>query len=161
MPAHIVQSEVKVWTGRVLKRFYKNSADSLLIERDETSVKIFLTDEEYTWPIWSAAGYYTIFNGPVPLYTGFSAHSVGNRVYRFFKELAGLSRHDESHSAAKKFRLNGGKLSWPYQLRTVYLSDLIEDYGELPSFTTLNKIDTRIAIKFKSRYNTATIIDII
>ena len=57
------------------------------------------------------SGLYAIYektaNDMSCLYTGASDYSMRQRVYRFVKELHGVSRHDENHPGAKKARRAG------------------------------------------------------
>lgn len=59
----------------------------------------------------SYGGIYSLWDGEPAktncLYVGGSCVSIGDRIYRFMKELCDLSRDDEDHPAARKSRLAG------------------------------------------------------
>lgn len=83
------------------------------------------------------------------LYTGTSNYSMRQRVYRFIKELHGVSRHDEDHPGGKKARRAG------IDPKNVYVKFFPR--REFPKVQNLvvdfETLDETIAILLKSRFN--------
>lgn len=84
------------------------------------------------------------------LYTGASNYSMRQRVYRFVKELHGVSRHDEDHPGARKARRAGVS---PNNLLVKFFPQ-----SEFPKMENLvveyETLDEACAILLKSRFNT-------
>ena len=55
------------------------------------------------------SGFYSIWKDGNCLYVGRSGTSMGTRLARFVKEVRGMSRSDETHSAASKYRTMWGE----------------------------------------------------
>jgi hypothetical protein len=101
--------------------------------------------------------YYLIYDGleQTPVYVGFGSFAP-QRIYRFFKELYGLSRKDEKHYGAKKYKddhpekksINKGQ----WRVEFIYLSDLPEASKGIVRYA-----DEYLAEKLHSRYNEFTI----
>lgn len=83
------------------------------------------------------------------LYTGSSNYSMRQRVYRFVKELHGVSRHDEDHPGGRKARLTGT------DPRSIYVKFFPR--REFPKaqnvIVNLDTLDETIAILLKSKFN--------
>jgi hypothetical protein len=98
-------------------------------------------------------GLYTVYERTVDslscLYTGSSKSSMRHRVYRYVKELHGVSRHDEGHSGARKARLAGVS---PNNLLVKFFPK-----SEFPKVKNLvvnyETLDETCAILLKSRFN--------
>lgn len=86
------------------------------------------------------------------LYVGQTDYSIYNRIYRFMKELLDRSRSDESHSAARKARLDGISSDEIYMK---YMSKYdIKNLMDCANINvSLDDIDEYIAYTLKSRYN--------
>ncbi len=102
-------------------------------------------------------GLYAIYKDNVCLYVGETFDNIYYRIYRFQKELAGLSRHDESHSAAIRARrdgissLDGCKVKFIPHHNVMSVIDKIDPnyrkvYGHFP-------LDEYAAPLLKSKYN--------
>lgn len=102
-------------------------------------------------------GYYIIYDDcyDEPVYVGFG--NVGNRIYRFFKEIYGKSRKDETHPAANRYRKNTtpSKILQRKWKVTVIWEDDIEISDKNPII--LCHVDERIAELLNSRFNRKTI----
>jgi hypothetical protein len=100
------------------------------------------------------AGLYAIYESTKSnlscLYTGTSNYSMRQRVYRFVKELHGVSRHDEDHPGGKKARRAG------IDPRHIYVKFFPKQ--EFPKVENLvvdfETLDETCAILLKSRFNT-------
>lgn len=102
----------------------------------------------------STGGLYAIYEGNWNnmscLYVGASLFSMKQRVFRFMKELHGVSRHDEDHPAARKARRDG------INPNTIFVKffpiQLFPSNVNMRVYDVLN-LDETCAILLKSRYN--------
>jgi hypothetical protein len=99
-------------------------------------------------------GLYAIFqknekSGIECLYVGISHYSVRYRLYRFVKELVGMSRQDENHPAAEKARNAGVK---PDNLLIKFLP--LDEFPTVDVRSKIDNIDEHIASLLKAKYNT-------
>lgn len=134
--------------------FYKVS--SLEMPNRGCSMALFLEGFNFFQPRFSeidVSGIYAIYEktkvSTTCLYVGSTGYSMHQRVYRFVKELRGLSRDDEEHSAATKARRDGVSPEFIYAKlmpRTIFpkVNNLRVDYKTL---------DETCAVMLKSRYN--------
>ena len=76
------------------------------IKTYNTSV-MFLDEKNDRVSLTNTYGLYAIYKDKVCLYVGETFSSIYYRIYRFQKELLGLSRYDESHAAASKAKADG------------------------------------------------------
>jgi hypothetical protein len=65
--------------------------------------------EKKSDPIHQKSGFYSIWKDHHCLYTGKSGTSMGTRLGRFVKEVRRMSRSDEKHPAATKYRSMWGE----------------------------------------------------
>lgn len=130
-----------------LSSFVENEKCSLLMKEEKTLM--YLTSTQLSVP-----GLYAIFekkNGVMRcLYCGSSNSSIYYRIYRFVKELRGVSRHDENHPAARKARKAG------VDPNNIYLKFF--ERTRFPTLTNsainLDTLDETCAILLKSLFNT-------
>lgn len=103
-------------------------------------------------------GLYAIYKDNVCLYVGQTFSSIYYRIYRFQKELLGLSRHDENHPAAAKARIDGLDDLHGCKIKYIPHSKILEEvdkvdpmyrkvYGHFP-------LDEYAAPLLKAKYNT-------
>jgi hypothetical protein len=103
-------------------------------------------------------GVYAIYKDKICLYVGETFSSIYYRIYRFQKELKGLSRNDENHPAASKARQDGLKdldgclvKFIPHHMFMKKVDEIDPDYklvyGHFP-------IDEYVAPLLKAKYNT-------
>lgn len=135
--------------------FYQVS--SFVTPNGGCSMALFLEGFNFFQPKYSEIdipGLYAIYektsNSLSCLYTGSSNYSMYQRVYRFVKELHGVSRHDEEHPGAKKARKAGVSSKHIYakffpRLMFPRIENVRVDY---------NTLDETCAILLRSRYNT-------
>lgn len=120
---------------------------SVPIDHKDTFLKYLGIGEIY------CAGVYSIFNEnrDVCLYTGYSSVQIQRRIYRFFKELGGTSRHDEKHPGAKKAYEDGVRISDKFYLKFLSESQFpLEKDG----YYIFEHLDEYLAHILKSKYNT-------
>lgn len=103
-------------------------------------------------------GLYAIYKDNVCLYVGQTFSSIYYRIYRFQKELLGLSRHDENHPAASKARLDGLKdlhgCKIKYIPHDIVLAEIDKVDGEYRRVYGSFPLDEYAAPLLKARYNT-------
>lgn len=85
------------------------------------------------------------------LYVGFTSRSAYYRIYRFAKELLGLSRDDEDHVAARLARQDGIN---PDSLLVKFLP--AEELPNVDYRSNITNIDETVAILLNAKYNTRT-----
>ncbi len=100
-------------------------------------------------------GFYVIFDDWClnPVYVGRGI--VSKRIYRFFKEIVGKARHDETHPAATKYKSTYSQEkinNTRWSVAIVWDHDLEEAPQEI-----LNMADERVAEILGSRFNRRTI----
>ena len=145
----------KIVTLGYSKPFYR--INSFVTPNRECSISFHEEDFNFIQPKYSeidCPGLYAIYektiNNMSCLYTGGSNYSMRQRVYRFVKELHGVSRHDENHPGAKKARRAGVN---PNNLLVKFFpkSEFPKVENLVVDFETL---DETVAIMLKSRFNT-------
>ena len=145
----------KIVTLGYSKPFYR--VNSVVTSDRECHITFFEEDNTFIQPRPSdidCAGLYAIYEKTPTslscLYTGGSKYSMRQRVYRFVKELHGISRHDESHPGAKKARRAGVN---PNNLLVKFFpkDEFPETENLIIEYETL---DETCAILLKSRFNT-------
>lgn len=89
------------------------------------------------------------------LYVGTSSNNMSYRIYRFLKELLNISRHDETHPAATKARLDG--ITVEDDLRVMFFSwdQLPNPPGDTETECIYDekRLDEYVAKYLKSEYN--------
>lgn len=106
----------------------------------------------------NAYGLYALYKDDVCLYVGETFNSIYSRVYRFQKELRGLSRHDENHPGAKKARMDGLESLDGCKVKfiphDVFMSDVDKIDPEYRQAYGHLSLDEWAAPLLKSKYNT-------
>lgn len=135
--------------------FYQ--VNSIITRNGGCSMALFLEGFGFYQPKFSefdTAGLYAIYEKTSTslscLYTGTSNSSMHRRVYRFVKELRGVSRHDEDHPGAKKARKAGVSPDHIYAKFFPRSMFPVIENGRVD----FNTLDETCAIMLKSRYNT-------
>ena len=127
------------------------------IKTCETSV-MFLDENNDRVSLNNKYGLYAIYKRKVCLYVGETFSSIYTRIYRFQKELLGLSRYDENHTAAFKARLDGMQDLHNCKVRYIPHHVVLEEvdkmdsdyrrmYGHFP-------LDEYVAPLLNAKYNT-------
>ncbi|NDB62025.1 hypothetical protein EB001_26840 [bacterium] len=117
----------------------------------------FLDKNEDTVSLTGTPGFYAIFRDKECLYVGQTNVGIYNRVYRFIKELMGMSRYDESHSGGRKARRMGITIKDNLQLKYLHNGELAKVYEEYNiNFwdTNTSQLDEHIAYLMKAKCNT-------
>ncbi len=103
-------------------------------------------------------GLYAIYKGDTCLYVGQTFSSIYYRIYRFQKELLGLSRHDENHPAASKARLDGITDLHGCMIKFIPHHEVLAEIDKLdPDYRRVYghfPLDEYAAPMLKARYNT-------
>jgi hypothetical protein len=118
----------------------------------------FFDDNDERVNLSNEYGLYAIYKNKICLYVGETFSSIYYRVYRFQKELLGLSRPDENHAAALKARMDGIKDLHNCKIRFIPHHVVLEEidkvdsdyrrlYGHFP-------LDEYIAPLLEAKYNT-------
>lgn len=120
----------------------------------QISVGVYTEDQKVS--LWGRSGIYMIFRRKHEvtecLYVGATDHSVGDRLYRYMKELEDKSRPDENHPAAKKARLDGVKSTDNLYAHVVFKEDILNNLDPMYHYM-YNTLDESVAEELNSRYN--------
>ncbi len=120
------------------------------------STAFYLDQEKVT--LYGVSGYYTIYrkNGDKMecLYVGKTDDSLHGRINRWAKGVAGKLRPDENHSAAKKARKDGVRLSDELYVKIITEKDIRRIVDDID--IRCEPLDEWIAPIVKSRYNYRT-----
>ena len=145
----------KIVTKGMRLPFYQIS--SFVTPDNGCSIAFFEEGYQFLQPRYQeidCPGLYAIYekskNSLTCIYTGSSKYSMRQRVYRFIKEIRGVSRPDEDHPGAKKARNAGVN---PENLYVKFFPR-----SEFPRITNVKvdyeTLDETVAILLKSRFNT-------
>lgn len=86
------------------------------------STEISLHEDKVTF---NKPGIYAIYNHDGCVYVGQTSESIIHRIYRFGKELAGKSRHDEGHPGARRARELGYTINDVFHVKAISTEDLL------------------------------------
>lgn len=143
----------KIVTLGLKRPFYR--VDSIVVGK-KCSIAFFEENFGTFQPRYNeidTAGLYAIYEKTSTsiscLYVGRTGYSMHQRVYRFMKELYGISRHDEDHPAAKKARKAG------VEPNNIYVKFFPS--SEFPKLNNVridyDTLDETCAVLLKSRFN--------
>jgi hypothetical protein len=119
------------------------------------------TFQMYVNDIHRHGGIYVIYatkdNKDECLYVGQTDVYVRQRLYRFFKEMAGCSHPEEDHAGARRAK-EGGYFIDSHQYKVKYISwaEIYDISSQLHLHVDYNNLDECIALYLKSRYNTSS-----
>lgn len=150
-------NQLSKYAKRIIKEGMKRPFYKIDAWETEKGVSTLFLDDNGDYVNLNYAGLYCIYRktdkGLECLYVGKTDHGIYGRVNRWAKGVAGKLRADESHSAAKKARLEGVTLKDILLVKTIdseTIDRLIDDYRDL----WFANLDEWIAPLLKSKYNT-------